>query len=794
MKAPSASVVSQVAGSRTCRGSLLAAFRSVVWMPCLMWFGLMWLGLAVSSTSPVQGDELLGPFSPTLRLPGVGGKAVGFRTSIRVPQYTTVGYVPVEITVNGSGAIPSDRRLVYRFKTVDGGQTPPQNGLEIDVPILVPQGTRSATWVRYLPKWSAGLELEVTVLEDGRPLPEFNDVIGGGMRAGRRRLRSQLDVEYSLNWVFVGSDVELNRGKLPSLQPIWPEAFGGASASPAFWSQMLSGPTLLAVGQDELPTDWRGYQQYDVLVISTKGAEALTTKSEQWRAMRGWMLNGGTIVVYDAETPESIADTLGVSWTGDADARERVARYASEYQQNLGALETRATTYIAELQLELKESEGQGNGAVTSSATMSSLRLPLATIKKELKEAKAEAARLAEEPHHSLNEWTKRVQVQSVGSGELICLRRIEEGELPPKAYWDLVNDEIDFRASPVIRRGVDPMVGDRRFSRWLIPGVAQPPVYTFMGLLTAFVILVGPVAYRRTAKQGRSYLMFAIAPVLALITTVAMFGYGIVSDGFGTVVRVRQLTWVDGNLGDAGERVRATYFAGVRPGDGLRFAGDAEVIGYREGTGDAWEELDELAPSVMGKISIREDLQRFDSSFLPSRQQKQFVTHQPRYEIGRLQLTPDPKGIAAPRVSNGFSFAMRELVVRDRLGVYWQAMEVAPGQSVKCKALTVQDASKALGKLYRDNRPVSAVRERSQVNQYRNLIFDVVTDVSRNLGTKTTVNEGVFEYWLQAHLQTSGDIPRSHFVGLSEISADVLAVENCEVSSSVRYVFGTLP
>ena len=146
-------------------------------------------------------------------------------------------------------------------------------------------------------------------------------------------------------------------------------------------------------------------------------------------------------------------------------------------------------------------------------------------------------------------------------------------------------------------------------------------------------------------------------------------------------------------------------------------------------------------------------------------------------------------------RVKNEFPFVLRSLVVRDPKGAYWVCEEVSPGESKRCTALTIQDTSKTLGKMYRDHQPVSAVRQTtSRVNQYRNLIFDVVTEINRNIVAKTNMSNGVFEHWLQSHLQTAGEIPISHFVGVSDVTEDVLAVENCEVSSSVRYVFGTLP
>jgi hypothetical protein len=98
------------------------------------------------------------------------------------------------------------------------------------------------------------------------------------------------------------------------------------------------------------------------------------------------------------------------------------------------------------------------------------------------------------------------------------------------------------------------------------------------------------------------------------------------------------------------------------------------------------------------------------------------------------------------------------------------------------------------LGQLYNDHRPFYEVREtRSTSNRYDNEIYDLILDINRSLETRASITEGVFESWLEQHLQTNGEIPNQHFVAISEISPDVLAVEGCEINSSVRYVFGTV-
>ncbi len=196
----------------------------------------------------------------------------------------------------------------------------------------------------------------------------------------------------------------------------------------------------------------------------------------------------------------------------------------------------------------------------------------------------------------------------------------------------------------------------------------------------------------------------------------------------------------------------------------------------------------------MLGQVTVEEDAQRLDATFLPSRQQCQFVTHAPRNDVGYLELIPDPDGIQPPEVASGFAFPLQQAVLRDQDSNYWLIENLAPNSVSRTTPLTTRDASKMLGQLYNDHRLLSEVREtRSTQNRYDNQIYDVILDIHRVLGSKVTITDGLFEAWLQQNLQTNGEIPNQHFVAISDVSPDVLAVEGCELKSSIRYVFGTL-
>lgn len=753
-------------------------------------------------------DQILGPAHGILQMPSTGANARGFKTLVEMAAENSVGYIPVKITVNAVGTFTAERRFTYRFATTPSGQLPPRNGLVVEVPITVAQGSKSQTVVRYLPKWSAGQSIEVSVWEDGLQLPYYNAHFGMLSRPATFAPIDLLKIEHQINWVYISPNNYVTPQSMPDLRAIGPVRYPDRTATTQagstsvdlsiYWSQVMNGAEFLALGQRDLPCDWRAYQRYDAIAIGSEALQRLRTREVEFTAIRDWVLNGGTIVVYDAVTPEPILQTLDFTWNKDEEATNRLVQITAQLNLEIDSRETRLKGQLVGLRADLERDKAIAKAyANPNQALDEGIQYSEAAIKEVQDElawyTKARAGEIVGSPIYSVAEWNDQIWMQPAGAGMVMGILASDRYEIPPPAHWQIVTGMIDHRISPMLRRGVDPLIGSRRFANWLIPGVAEPPVYTFMGLLTCFVVLVGPVAYRRTAKLGRSYLMFGIAPILALVTTLAMFGYGILADGFGTVVRVRQLTWIDGQSGDAAERVRATYFAGVRPEKGLRFPGNAEVSGYPEGSGQSWEDLNKLSPATIGRLSIQPETQWFDSSFLPSRQQRQFVSHTPRKQVGSIELMPAIQLGSPPTVQSTLGFPVRDLVIRDQRGKYWFLDELEPGPPVACTPLSTEQASKRLGQLYTDHRPMSQVRESRRTNRYSSHTYDVLVSNYRRINTKKNVTDGLFEQWLREHMQTSGEIPRRNFVAIADVSRDSVAVDECELVGGIRYVFGTL-
>jgi hypothetical protein len=421
--------------------------------------GYMAMGIVVAAGSSCgrcySEDSILGPSYAAIRMPEPGVAARGFTTQVQIANEKAAGYIPVKITFNAVGALTSDRHLVYRFATSPGGQTPPRNGLTVDVPISVAQGAKSESFIRYLPKWSAGQSIEVSVLEDGRVLRDYVAFFGAPLRRGRGAKRGLLNIEREINWVFISSRDAISPQTMPDLRSIVSlssainhvtSASGAAQADAAwYWSQVMFGPHLLAIGQNDLPNDWRAYQRYDAIVIDTEGLNRLRANSHAFQAVRNWVLNGGIIIVYDAEAPDSVLNVLNFGWTRDAEAAETIRLITSEINERIEASEASLKDEAAKLRKYLVHLRAQAASAFENSRSPTSYGDPdivdmqsrfagkvdaeesLQAVEGRLEQfAKGRRGENAQDPIYTTTQWDKQIWMQSAGAGTVVGIQKSE--------------------------------------------------------------------------------------------------------------------------------------------------------------------------------------------------------------------------------------------------------------------------------------------------------------------------------------------------------------------------------
>ncbi|MFQ5731866.1 MAG: hypothetical protein ACE5KM_07920 [Planctomycetaceae bacterium] len=220
-------------------------------------------------------------------------------------------------------------------------------------------------------------------------------------------------------------------------------------------------------------------------------------------------------------------------------------------------------------------------------------------------------------------------------------------------------------------RHGLSARRASPSFHEFLIPGITGVPVYSFLFLITAFTVLIGPVNYVLLWKRKRLFLLVMTIPVIAFGTSLTLFGYSVVSNGFNVKTRVRSLTILDQRSKDAVSMSRVAMFSGLTPSGGLRFRNETAVF-------PLWPYEREFEAGAVDWT----DGQKLTSGWLRSRTRTQFLTVTHRRERGRLQIG-ETQAETLP-VSNGFEWNISAVLVSDRNGRIYFGKALRPGDSAK--------------------------------------------------------------------------------------------------------------
>lgn len=760
------------------------------------------LSLSIHATGLTGDDVTFLATAPNMSasLPRIDATAApgadpGYRITTILSSDPSPGMTRIECRFESrTGPSSMDRTWRIRLVPLPGGHVPLDASCEVAFDFLVPQGSRQHQVARHLPKTSYGNLFEVSIAPDGRrPTIEgvsFDAILGNTLRDANATL-GQLSDDETVGRVLWIDDRRDESTRSDSLQS-W--HYPGLRLATGRMQDLDNHLATREVA--ELPTDWRAYQEWDNVVIHhQRWAQWQKSPNAKGDALRAWLAGGGTLIVRgymdDDEDPQR--------------ARSNSERFSDTFLANARSAVENSTSEMMRQFLRMQFNDGRQTEAESVRLDELSVRelidmvisQSLVTSPNQSLEAGLVVAKVANALiQMSPSKWFGKdgVTIQDMGAGTIIHLPPRPDDMPLQITDWLCIAELLSWRQSRLLRSGVDPMLGSQRFSEWLIPGVAEPPVYTFMGLLSLFVVLVGPIAYRKTTRTGRGYLMFLIAPVLALLTTISMLLYGILSDGFGTQTRVRQITWVDSQTGDGFTRTRATYFAGIRPSNGLAFPPNADVTVFPDNQQASWEDRLEGRFESRGQVSINDESIRFSGLFLPSRQQRQFVVQQPRPDWGQIWITPDSALFA--QVKQTSDHRLRDFLARDDNGIYYSVAEVPAKGEARAKRLPAQEASKQMGALYRRQWLVSTVTNGTSSRRsyaYAPRTYDVLSRLHQAYESTLKPTEGIFETELQARLQLGSGLPMGSFVAVADLTDDALGIDDAVARESIHFVMGDL-
>lgn len=799
-----------------------------------------------------------------IRLPVRGVTPVGFRLAASHGELSRFGTLPLRLIITPTGGkFPEDRALSIRLAFAPASVAPSGRAANYELAVQLPAGGSRVDQVHYLPKWFLGGTFGLSVWEAGQPIDGYAGEVGRSDGGNYSRFDlGELEADWvdsnigQFGWISApgrvpmlaaqtADEVEDLRVLLAGLAPelsrlpmiALPEnrlavlrEFGG-----------LAGLTYFTI--EELPDHWLGFERCQIWGMSWQTLRAL---NEQNPAASGALTEhlrcGGTLWLLETPAIEQVAKHFGTKiFPPEPPEVEEPDAAAAALLTAAG--QDPATVGNAPLGSPLIQA--LASAGLAPHPTTGEIRFPMKGSTWVMSRAVNEGLyfegnlRLRRELFESLRRYASTVDPESeprwltnlegglvetdiqtlpVGLGRVVCCGR--DGSIPGSfSQWQAMLMSSGPGITTVLRRGVDPVVGDTRFWNWTIPGVAQPPIYTFLGLLTLFVILVGPVAYRTLNRMGRVHLMFFVAPLLAALTTAALFVYGLVADGLGTTARVRQVTWLCDDQGGAVRYWRSTYFSGLRTASGLRFPRDARVEPYHTNQFSNWSQLLGNDPNPLGTVVLSDQSVHFTGGFFPSRQQRQFVAYQPLELQGGLTwlATSSPQsepatasetatetvgGEAVPRAESGslrsdLTIPLREIILRDLAGDYWLIERLAAGETASAEKLTEDPASMAVGERYTRQLPVAqnAGNRGSSPTASRfdlSALLGASYPLRHSLTTARTGSpESDVEWWLRQHLQTESRLPRGMFLAIADVSEDCVAVPAATLVDSIHYVIG---
>jgi hypothetical protein len=204
-----------------------------------------------------------------------------------------------------------------------------------------------------------------------------------------------------------------------------------------------------------------------------------------------------------------------------------------------------------------------------------------------------------------------------------------------------------------------------------VVPDLFALPYKLFALLLVLFAIVIGPVNFVVVKRTKRPVMLLVTIPVIALGAAVALFGFGIVSQGLGVKVASHTFALLDQREHRSMASEMRMLFAGLAPARGLEPGPGAALMQVaRYSSSGAW-----IQPAYDGQryLVAHDPGLVLAGGYLPARSAflHQIVTE--RAERGRLELARSGGELAA---TNALGTAVERLLVRDETGRYWTSSE----------------------------------------------------------------------------------------------------------------------
>ena len=626
----------------------------------LFWLSLLLiLGVAAPAFAATGGE---------VSLPTPGRKNPSkLRLTINDRGVDAPGYRTLKITASAWAPVVDERSLRI---VLYPNRTDPFDGYDQAVTgyVEIPAGAASGQVTLLVPQAEPWHSMMVDVFEDGRRLNDVSEVYRlsrtGGNYYGEmpgilfidRDVPPRGDRENSVRlqkqsaWKGKAThDLPDFRGLLsvfPSSQNNWGNPVPNAVASgDDNRPKAIQDIELLSLVADqqlvemlpfaELPTQWLELSCYDVVFINREDLSELAAKHPaRFKALRDWLATGPVLCVYDGggdslEHLEEIEKTLRlqVSPTTTEEENIRGWRLPSDQAFDGAMTQPRMRNYYG----------GYYNSATIASAGGN--------------RPKVSAER-------------KRFVTCHADLGKVVVWKDKDLFSRGDNQWLAFLNTVSPTHWHGSTRQGVFPHGSNPHYWEFLIPGVGEAPVMSFVILITLFMIAIGPVNYWVVRRLQRSYLLLITVPAGALLVTCGLFSYALLTEGFQVRSRLRSYTWLDSQQGRATSISRQSYYASLTPSAGLLYPADEAVF-------PLVANAEQYNRSSFGREMIWEDAgQRLKSNYLYPRTVAQFMVVGTHPSEARLDIRGNKGNLTGRQVVNQLGCRIKYLKVFDEAGM----------------------------------------------------------------------------------------------------------------------------
>lgn len=410
-----------------------------------------------------------------------------------------------------------------------------------------------------------------------------------------------------------------------------------------------------------LPDSWLAYSGVDFVAIEHDALDSISNDSRA--ALTKWAHAGGTLIVYSANSDEVSRDEIDrlLDLAQSADARGWQA---------------------ADRQLRVPLSQiltvdAYGN-AITDPPK---IELPQADVAEPVPNNNGEPVPNQETLANDLFVWKEGAfEVRTVGFGHVVVFHAMPFRGSPHDWSW-LFNSVGSHNTRQAYRLGVAGRSDNEEFLNFLIPGIRSIPPTAFLIFISVFTFVIGPMNYFFLAKRKRLNLLVVTIPVVALATSVVLFGYSAIAHGFSIKSRLRSVTIIDQGTNTAVSTTRMALYAGLAPSNGLQFSTDTAVI-------PIWPSDTTFEH---GSVDWTKG-QSLRSGWLRSRTHTQVLMTTVRPERGRLAIESTPNGAD---IKNGLEWHIDALLVVDDAGRKFFGENIPAGASNGVHALLPADSTR---------------------------------------------------------------------------------------------------